>query len=598
MNPLLSDRDIDFLLYELHDVESLTKLPVFAEHSRETFDLLLGSVRRLARDVLFPRYRAMDQAAPVFENGRMRVHPDMRALYGQMVELGLINASSPAQHGGQDLPVVINVVASTYLMAANTTAYGYMGLTSGAAHLLETFGSDVLKERFMKPMHEGRFTGTMALTEPQAGSSLADVKSKATPKPDGSFSISGTKIFISGGDNDFAENTVHLTLARIDGAPAGTKGISLFAIPRLLPKDGKLVDNDVRVAGAIHKLGARGIPSCVLNFGERGECTGFLVGEPHKGLACMFQMMNEARILVGAGAAGTASAAYHASITYAHDRAQGRSPSERDPNKPPLAIIEHADVRRMLLRQKAIVEGSLALIVLCGKLSDTALHGNGDDKARAQSLLDLLTPIAKTFPSEHGFEANALAVQVHGGYGYSSEFLVEAWLRDQKLNTLHEGTTGIQSLDLLGRKVVARGGEALQILARDVSATIAGARAAGVDSAWCEAIEHAVNDVAETTMQLGALGAAGDVDAMLRHSVDYLEMVSIVVVAWQWLAMATLAKAKLASVGVNGDDAAFYEGKLCAAQYWIANEVPRVTTLAALCRSNDDSYARMKPEWF
>ncbi len=591
-NPLISDRDVDFLLYEVHDALALTRMPAFADHSRETFDLFIQSVRRLARDVLFPTYRAMDVEPPVFKDGRIRVHPRMGAMYRQMAELGLINAQSPVDAGGQALPSVINTIAATYLEAANTAAYGFLGLTSGAAHLIETFGTDALKERFMRPMHEGRWTGTMALTEPQAGSSLSDVKTSATPNDDGSYSLRGTKIFITGGDNDFSENVVHLTLARIDGAPAGTRGISLFVVPRLRDEGAVLVDNDVNVAGAIHKLGARGIPSCVLAFGERGDCKGWLVGELHRGLPHMFQMMNEARIIVGASGVATASAAYQEALAYAKDRAQGRPATARDPAQAPVPIIQHADVRRMLLRQKAIVEGAFSLVVAVSALSDVAAHGAADLRPRAQLMLDLLTPVAKTFPAERGFESNALAVQVHGGYGYSSEHLVEAWLRDQKLNTLHEGTTGIQSLDLLGRKVTAQGGAALQALDEDMRAAIAAARAASVDAAWCDAFARACDELVATTIDLGGRGASGDVDFMLRHSADYLELFSIVVVAWQWLQMATAARA------AKGGDDAFYEGKLCAAQYWMNTELPRVFALGALCRSGEDSYARMRPDWF
>ena len=584
-NPLLSDRDVEFLLYEVHDIEALTKLPAFADHSRETFDLLLGSVRRLAREALFPAYRAMDIEPPVYFEGRMKTHPRMRALYAQMSELGMIHAHRSPEVGGQSLPGTVYAMATAYLMAANTTAYGYIGLTSGAAHLIEKFGSAELKTRFMEPMLQGRWTGTMALTEPQAGSSLSDVKTRATPQQDGSHLLVGNKLFISGGDNDFAENIVHLTLARIDGAPAGTKGISLFAVPRLREQGATLVDNDVAVAGAIHKLGARGIPSCVLNYGERNDCRGWLVGEPHRGLASMFHMMNEARIMVGLGGAATASVAYQESLNYAKDRTQGRLASEKDPSKPPVAIIEHADVRRMLLRQKAIVEGSLSLIVAVSKHADSGGERSG-------LLVDLLTPVVKTFPAERGFEANALAVQVHGGYGYSQDYLVEAWLRDQKLNSLHEGTTGIQSLDLLGRKVMQGGGAGLKVFAEEVKATID--RASGVEQAWCTALQDALDDVIAATMELGALGAGGNVEMMLRHSADYLEMFSIVVIGWQWLEQARVAKDALQ----RGSDAGFYQGKLAAAQYWTNTEVTRVRALAALCRSGDDSYARMQPSWF
>ncbi len=342
-------------------------------------------------------------------------------------------------------------------------------------------------------MYGGRWTGTMALTEPQAGSSLTDVKTRATPAADGHYLVQGNKVFISGGDQDLTENIVHLTLARIDGAPPGIKGVSLFAIPKKRLEGGKLVDNDVHCAGAFHKMGWRGVPSIALNFGERGDCRGWLVGEPHRGISYMFQMMNEARLMVGMNAIATASVAYFESLEYARTRPQGRRLSSKDPKSPQVPIIEHADVRRMLLRQKAIVEGALSLGVQTARYADLAAHaGTPEDKRRAFLLLDMMTPVVKSFPAEKGFEANVLAVQVHGGYGYTSEYLPEAWMRDQKLNSIHEGTTCMHSMDLLGRKVVADQGSALRILGEEIAAATKRAASAGVDSAWCAAVERAV----------------------------------------------------------------------------------------------------------
>jgi alkylation response protein AidB-like acyl-CoA dehydrogenase len=595
-NPLINDRDIEFLLYEVHDARSLCELPHFSDHSRDTFDLYLQSCRRLARDVLFPTYKPMDEAPARFEGGAISVHPALKEIFQPMVELGLISATRPAAVGGQQLPLLVATLASAYLMAANLSAYGYLGLTAGAAHLIEAFGSEAMKEGLMARMYAGEWTGTMALTEPQAGSSLTDVKTRATPTEAGHHLISGSKIFISAGDHDLTDNIVHLTLARIDGAPPGIKGVSLFAIPKRRLQGGELVPNDVEVAGSIHKIGWRGIPSLALNFGERGDCHGFLVGNPNQGITYMFQMMNEARLMVGVNAASTASAAYHEALRYAQVRTQGRRLGSRDPSDPQVPIIEHADVRRMLLRQKAIVEGSLALISTTARYADLAEHAaTAEERRRAGLLLDLLTPVAKSFPAEKGFESNALAVQVHGGYGYTSEYLPEAWLRDQKLNTIHEGTTGMQSMDLLGRKVVAGGGAALAALGEEVARTVERAKRAGVEPAWGGQLGAAAALVSELTGHLAQAGLRGDAELMLRHSVDYLELFSILVVAWQWLEMAAAAREGLAK---GGPSAAFYEGKLCAAQYWLATELPRIRELATLCRSGEDSYARMKAEWF
>ncbi len=595
-NPLLRDRDVDFLLYEVLDTERLCALPTFAEHSRETFDLYLGATRRLAREVLFPAYKPMDDSPARFDDGRIFLHPRMKQLYPQMVALGVINATRPAEVGGQSLPMTVAAAASAYMMAANASAYGFIGLTTGAAHLIEAFGDARLKNELMTRMYSGEWTGTMALTEPQAGSSLSDVKTTAAPTTAGHYLIRGSKIFISGGDHDLTANVVHMVLARMVDAPPGIKGVSLFAVPKMRNEAGKLVSNDVTVTGAIHKIGWRGLPSLALGYGDRNDCHGWLVGQPNRGLSHMFQMMNEARIMVGMNGVATAMVAYHEALEYARTRPQGRILGAKDATAPQVPIVAHADVRRMLLCQKAIVEGGLALVLATARYADLAAHAEGEEERhRASLLLDLLTPVAKTFPAERGFEANALAVQIHGGYGYTSEYLAESWLRDQKLNSIHEGTTGIQGLDLLGRKVVAEGGAPLRLLREEIVAADTRARAAGVGAEMGVAVLSAMDSVMALTMHLAASGIAGDAEAMLLHSADYMTAFSIVVVGWQWLAQAAAAKEARAK---GADEASFYAGKGCAAQYWTHTELPRVPALLELCRTGEDSYARMRPEWF
>lgn len=586
-NPLLSDRFVDFVLYDVLEAPALCALPRFADHSRETFDLWLGACRRLGREVLFPSYRAMDEAPPRLEQGQVRVHPKMRALFRELAELGVIASTRPAEVGGQQLPLTVSTFATAYLMAGNLSAYGYAGLTTGAAHLIEAFGSEELRGRFMRPLYEGRWTGTMTLTEPQAGSSLADVTTRATPTEHGHYLLRGSKIFISGGDHDVAENVVHLVLARIDGAPPGTKGISLFAVPKLRAEGARLVPNDVTISGLIHKIGWRGLPSVALSLGDANDCRGWLVGSENSGLRCMFQMMNEARLMVGVNAASTASVAFHESLRYAHERAQGRPLGVSDTARAPVPIVEHPDVRRMLLRQKAIVEGSLCLLGWCARYADLAEHAlEPEVRQRSKLLLDLLTPIAKSFPAEKGFEANALALQIHGGYGYSSEYLPEAFLRDQKLNSIHEGTTQIQSLDLLGRKVVAGGGAALAALQEEILASCERADRAGIDRDRTQRIRDALGRVATLTVSLGARGMAGDVEGMLGHSVDYLELASILVIGWMWTEMSARARSDDLGRGIDH-----------AARYWIATEIPRVEQLATLCESGERSYLDVRPEW-
>lgn len=604
-NPLFDDRDVRFLLFDVLDAEGLCRLPHFSDHSRQTFELYLKAARDVARNELFPTYKPMDEQPAHFQDGRVHSHPMMRQVWPKLVELGVLNAARPVEVGGQQVPLTVHSAAAAYLMAANLSAFGYAMLTSGAAHLIEAFGNDALKSQYMNAMYEGRWTGTMALTEPQAGSSLADVQTRATPVYDAPGSsgvevpshylISGSKVFISGGDQTLTENIVHLALARIDGAPAGIRGVSLFAVPKLRQEaDGTLVDNDVSAAGTFHKLGWRGIPSIALSFGERGECRGYLVGEPHRGIPYMFQMMNEARINIGMHGVATASVAYQAALEYARTRPQGRSVGMK-PSDAQVPILAHTDVKRMLLRQKAIVEGGFALVLATARYQDLAHHAENEiERARAEQMLELLTPIAKTFPAEKGFEANTLAVQIHGGYGYTSEYLPEAWLRDQKLNSIHEGTTGIQSNDLLGRKVIKSQGAAIARLREEIATTLEHAASAGVDAEDREALGNAMDTAVALSAHLTAL-AVQDFEAALRHAVDYMELLSTIVIGWMWMRQAVAAHIALRE---DRHEPGFLQGKLRAAQYWMRTEVPRVAQLAALCTRNESSYAGMQDDWW
>lgn len=586
-NPLIPDDLTDFLL-DVAGLDRVLALPAYRGHTRETCALFLDSARRLAREVLFPAYKPMDEEKPRFEGGRVLLHPRMRDLYGRIVELGILSATRPESVGGSALPMTIAAIGSAYLMAANLGVYAIAGLTSGAARLIESFGSEDLRSRFMAKMYAGEWAGTMALTEPQAGSSLTDVKTRATPRADGTYTIAGTKIFISGGEQDLTANIVHLTLARIDGAPEGIKGVSLFAIPKLREEGGGLASNDVACTSVFSKIGWRALPSVQLTFGDRGDCRGWLVGEPHRGIKHMFQMMNEARLMVGLNGIASASVAYQEALAYAKDRPQGRPLAAKNPSAPQVPIIEHADVRRMLLRQKAIVEGGLGLLVRTAVLTDLSEHSlSEDERRRSQLLLDLLIPVAKTFPAEYGFEANTLAIQVHGGYGYTSEYLPEAWWRDQKLNSIHEGTSGIQAMDLLGRKAVAAWGEPMRILREEVDATIATARKAGLDD-HASAVSRAVEDLSATTAEVGVRGL-DQVDAMLRHSADYMDAFAVTTVAWELLAQAVAAKR-----GARSE--AFRNGKIAACSYWLHTEVPYVAATLARVRSGETSFAGVRAE--
>jgi butyryl-CoA dehydrogenase len=594
---LLSRRDLDFLLYEWLDVEVLTKRPRFAEHSRETFDAVLDLAAEVAAEQFAPHNRRSDLEEPRFEAGTAVVQPEVGPALQVFAETGLLSSTMDVEIGGMQLPAVVAQAAFAWFQAANVATWAYPFLTLGASNLLLAHGSPDQIERFVRPMVAGRFLGTMCLSEPQAGSSLADVTTRAEPQGDGTYRLFGNKMWISGGDHDLSENIVHLVLAKIPGGPPGVKGISLFVVPKFLVDGGGAVGerNDVVLAGLNHKMGFRGTTNTLLNFGEGGYepggaagAIGYLIGEPHRGLTYMFHMMNEARIGVGAGAAALGYTGYLKAVEYARIRPQGRPASAKDPAAKQIPIIEHPDVRRMLLAQKAYVEGALALVLYCGQLLDEERTGaSAEERRRAHTLLDVLTPIAKSWPSQWCVEANSLAIQVHGGYGYTREYDVEQHYRDNRLNPIHEGTVGIQALDLLGRKVVADGGAGLELLLGAVSSTVDRARAAGGETAGLGAqLGAAAARVHDTT---GRLWSTGDPGLALANATVYLEAVGHVVLAWMWL------EQWLAADGKPGD---FYDGKRQATRYFYRFELPRTGPQFDLLASLDRTTLVMSPAWF
>ncbi|MES2683605.1 MAG: acyl-CoA dehydrogenase, partial [Pseudomonadota bacterium] len=467
---------------------------------------------------------------------------------------------------------------------------GYLFLTVAAANLLRAHANEAQQKKYLLPMLEGRFFGTMCLSEPQAGSSLADIKTKAVPRADGRYDITGNKMWISGGEHDLSENIVQLVLAKIEGAPAGVKGISLFIVPkRTVHDDGSLGEkNGIRLIGLNHKMGYRGTTNTALAFGDGEACIGELIGEPHKGLAYMFHMMNEARIAVGAGAAALAMAGYRYALGYTQQRPQGRALSNKNPGSPPVNISEHPDVRRMLLAQKSYVEGALSLCLYCARLVDEEI-GNPDSAGKADNhaLLDLLTPIAKAWPSEWCLEANKLAIQCLGGYGYTRDYPVERLYRDNRLNPIHEGTNGIQGLDLLGRKVLGDGGKALKLLFARMDATIAAAQGDAVLGEYATALKTAMARIQTATLKLGGTAAQGQMDLAMANSSAYLELFGHTVIAWQWLMQGLVAQA--ASPTASSSDQGFYKGKLSACRYFFRYELPKTATWADLLLQLDDT---------
>ncbi|GAB2818005.1 acyl-CoA dehydrogenase [Streptomyces daliensis] len=593
---LLSRRDLDFLLYDWLDTEHLVRRPRYAEHSRETFDAVLDLGEQLATHHFAPHNKKNDQEEPRFDGERVHTIPEVKEALEAFAKSDLLAAPMDEEFGGAQLPQVVATACFSFFQAANVGTSAYPFLTLGNARLLCAHGSREQVDTFVRPMLAGRFFGTMCLSEPQAGSSLADVATKAEARDDGTYRLTGSKMWISGGDHELAENIVHLVLARIPGGPPGVKGLSLFIVPKyLVNADGSLGErNDVVPAGLNHKMGYRGTTNALLNFGEGahrpgGEAgaVGYLVGEPHRGLAYMFHMMNGARIGVGAGAMALGYTGYLKSLDYARERPQGRPLAAKDPSTPQVPIVEHTDVRRMLLAQKSYVEGALALLLYCSRLVDEQQTAESEEaRARAGLLLDVLTPIAKSWPSQWCLEANSLAIQVHGGYGYTREYDVEQHYRDNRLNPIHEGTHGIQALDLLGRKAVMNGGAGLAALGEAIGETLERAREAGGEAATLgDALRAAWERATTVTAELWA---TGDPETALANASVYLEAVGHTVVAWIWLG-------QFLATG-DGDDA-FHQGKRQAARYFFRHELPRTGPQFDLLASLDLTTLETDPAW-
>jgi alkylation response protein AidB-like acyl-CoA dehydrogenase len=592
---MLHRRDLDFHLYELLGADVLAARPRFHGQGREVYDAVLDTAAGIATEFYAPNRKANDQQEPELRDGVVVLQPGVKPAWDATAESGIIAATHDEVRGGMQLPHVIASAAIAHLEAANIGTASYPMLTAGAANLLAAFASEEQKRRWLPHLLSGRFSGTMALTEPDAGSALADLRTKATPMDDGRYRIEGTKIWISGGEHELTENIVHLVLARIVGAPEGTKGISLFLVPKKrLNADGSVgARNHVALGGLIHKMGWRGTTSTLLNFGEHGPCEGELIGEAHHGLAYMFHMMNEARIGVGRAATAMGCAAFRYALDYAQQRRQGRLPGEKDPARPPVAIIEHADVRRMLLVAKCAAEGSLQLILYCARLVDEQETAPSEAaRERATRLLEVLTPIAKTWPSIYCQDGISNAVQVLGGYGYAREYDVEQLYRDNRLNQIHEGTNGIQALDLLGRKVTQQRGACFEALVREIEESTVGATSAALAPLRSE-LMAATARLAAVTRHLVTTMAA-DATRGLANATAYLEMVARIVYGWLWLRQAIVAEAALA----GGRDAEFYRGKLQAARFYFGTELPKYTTDADLLERNDPSALEMRAEWF
>jgi butyryl-CoA dehydrogenase len=597
---VIERREIEFLLYDFLDAEELCERPRFAEHGRETFDAALDTANEIARRYFADHNAALDRDEPSFDGERVSILPEVKDAIRAFAEAGFLAAHRDEAEGGMQLPWLVTQACFAHFQAANISTAAYPFLTIAAANLLDAFGSQEQKALYMAPMLDGRFFGTMALSEPQAGSSLADIRTSAEPTDQGHYRLKGSKMWISGGEHDLSDNIVHLVLAKIAGAPPGVKGISLFVVPKfLVGADGALgARNDVRLMGLNHKMGYRGTVNTALSLGEAGDCIGYLVGEPHQGLGYMFHMMNEARIGVGLGAAMLGYAGYRYSRDYAAERPQGRRASDKDPAAPQVPIIEHADIRRMLLAQKATAEGAMALCLYAARLvDDQRSHPDEAGRSRAGLLLDLLTPIVKSWPSERCLEANSHAIQILGGYGYTREYPVEQIWRDNRLNPIHEGTTGIQAMDLLGRKAGMAGGAAWAALADEIGQTVAAAKATSELADYASDLAEALAGMTETTARLLEVGRAGEVERQLANASLYLDAMGNLVVAWIWLRQALAAQAGLAA-GPGVDARNHLRGKLQACRYFFRWELSRIGWQRGILDALDDTCLAAKPAWF
>ena len=574
--------DIDtlkYLLYDVHELEELLQRERFVDHDKESLDMFLDSSKDFADRELCPYFKEMDENPAFHKDGQVYVHKQVETMMKKGGELGFISSSFDYEVGGLQIPLMASTASSYILDAANNHLPGYAGLTQGAAELIIHFAKKDLLDKYVPEMLAGNWGGTMCLTEPQAGSSLSDIVTKATPHENGYYNISGQKIFISAGDNQYLDNIVHLVLARVEGAPKGTKGISLFIVPKNRKlDDGSLEPNDVTSVADFQKMGQKGYCTTHLGFGDKEDCRGWLVGEENNGLRCMFVMMNAARIGVGRAASAIASAAYYASLQYANERPQGRklsSDGKKNVEESQSLIIEHPDVRRMLLLQKAVVEGSMSLVLLAAKYYDLESTAQSkEEKIKYNTLLEMIIPVVKTYPSDAGAYSVNNGLQVLGGYGFCSDFILQQYYRDIRISAIYEGTTGIQSQDLLGRKITMNNGEGLKLLLAEIIETITKASNYPELKEYCDSLSKKIKLSEKILQTLMPYALKGDFEKYLADASIFMEFFSLVIVGWNWLEIAANSQEALK----NGDkkySEIFYKSKIETMKYFFEYELPK-----------------------
>lgn len=592
MAQLLADRrDVDFVLHEQLEISRISKHDTFAEFNRKTIDLIVTEARNLAIKEILPTREIGDREGTRFENGRVTVPKEFHRAYDLFLEGEWLAMTEDPEWGGQGMPRTVALSAGDYFNAANYAFMMYPGLTHGAGKLVEAFGTDKLKKLFLKNMYTGKWTGTMLLTEPEAGSDVGALTTTATRNEDGTYHITGSKIFISSGEHDLSENIIHPVLARIEGAPEGTKGISLFLVPKIwVEDDGSLGEpNDVVCTGTEEKMGIHGNSTCSLTLGGKGNCRGMLLGEENKGMRAMFLMMNEARLLVGLQALSCASASYLNAVNYARERVQGKNlMSFMDENAPAVPIIQHPDVRRQLLTMKAYVEGMRSLLYYVAYCDDMLEISNDEaEKAKYKGLIDILIPIAKGYVSDHAYDVCNIGMQVYGGYGYIKEYPQEQFVRDCRITMIYEGTNGIQAMDLLGRKLGMNEGKSVMDLLGEVQSVIARAKAIPALTDLADRLTEALNKLGEVAMHMGKTAMSAKVLDAFAFAYPFMDVMGDVVMAWMLLWRASIA-AKRLEEGAKKKDQAFYEGQTRSAEFFIHSILPTsMGKMSAILGCND-----------
>lgn len=614
-NLVVDERDARFVLYEQLTIEELAQAERYAEYSRELCDMVLDAAQKLAENEVWPTRAAGDTEGVQLRNGTAEVPKAFHAVYRHFREGGWMSLAVPPEDGGQGSPIALYCAAMEPFLAANLAFMAYPGLTTGAARLIRIYGTDKQREVYMDKMHSGEWGGTMCLTEPQAGSDVGALRTRARPKPDGTYSITGNKIFITSGDHDLTENIVHLVLARIEGAPPGTKGISIFIVPKKRLENEALVDNDVTTGSVEKKLGLHGSATCALNFGDKDGCVGYLLGPENGGMRIMFDMMNEARLAVGLHGLAQASGAYMHALRYASERIQGPEfTAMRDASAAKIPIIDHPDVRRMLLWMKSVTEGIRGLLYFAAYCHDrVVIAPNESEAAKYQGLLDLLIPVCKAWSTDMGFRVTETAVQIYGGYGFCSEYPVEQFLRDIKITSIYEGTNGIQALDLIGRKLSYRQGELFRTFIAETDLALNNARQRPRLEKVVAAFDAARTQLIRVTMDFGMKAMSGEFLIPVLYATPYQELFGDTAVGWILLWQAEVADRKLEQIyselNADTDDkradacrdnkaAAFYRGKIASAEFFANTILSLAAGKAQAILNGDRSAVDMPKEAF